>query len=130
MANSTEPRGTGRVLLASVFLTIGGFLSIFYGIAAISNSHFFTANGNYVFGDLKAWGWITLILGLFELGAALSLATGNVYGRWFAIIAASLAAVGALLDLPAYPLWSIAIFALSLWILHGLLMYGETVTAS
>jgi hypothetical protein len=127
MANSTEPQGTGRALLASVFLTIGGFLGIFYGIAAISNSQFFISSGHYVFGDLKAWGWITLILGLLELGAAFSLVSGNVYGRWFAIITASLAAVGALLDLPAYPLWSIAIFALSLWILHGLIIYGETI---
>jgi hypothetical protein len=31
-----------------------------------------------------------------------------------------------LLEIPAYPLWSIAIFALSLWIVWGLAVYGET----
>jgi hypothetical protein len=25
------------------------------------------------------------------------------------------------------PLWSLAIFALSLWIIHGLVIYGDTV---
>ena len=29
-------------------------------IAAIANSHVFTANAHYVFGDLRTWGWITL----------------------------------------------------------------------
>jgi hypothetical protein len=29
------------------------------GIAAIANSHVFVANAHYVFGDMRAWGWIT-----------------------------------------------------------------------
>jgi hypothetical protein len=33
------------------------------------------------------------------------------------------AAIGALLDIPAYPLWSIAVFALSLWVIWGLVNY-------
>ena len=37
----------------------------------------------------------------------------------------ALAALGALLSIAAYPLWSIAIFALSLWIIYGLVIYGE-----
>jgi hypothetical protein len=37
----------------------------------------------------------------------------------------SLAAIGALLDLPAYPFWSLAVFALSIWIIYGLLVYQE-----
>ena len=52
---------------------------------------------------------------------------GGIYGRWFALVAAALTAIGALLEIPAYPLWSLAIFALSLWIIHGLVLYGDTV---
>ncbi len=118
--------GAGRVVLAGVLLTVGGIINIVYGISAISNSHFFTANAHYVFADLKTWGWITLILGVFELLAAMSLYTGGTFGRWFAICVASLAAMGALFDMPAYPFWSLAVFALSLWILHGLFIYGES----
>ncbi len=118
--------GAGRVVLAGVLLTVGGIINVIYGISAISNSHFFTANAHYVFADLKTWGWITLILGVFELLAAVSLYTGGTFGRWFAIVVASLAAMGALFDMPAYPFWSLAVFALSLWILHGLFIYGES----
>ena len=69
-------QGAGRVVLASVLLLIGGILNIIWGIAAIGNSHFFTANAHYVFSDLHTWGWITLILGVLELCAA-----GSTLGR-------------------------------------------------
>lgn len=118
-------RGLGRATFAAVLLWIGGVLNIIYGIAAIGNSGFFVHNTHYVFASLKGWGWITLILGILELLASLSLFAGGEYGRWFAIVVGALAAIDALLSIPAYPLWSIAIFALSLWIIQGLLVYGE-----
>ena len=123
-----EVKGLGRTMLAAVLLIIGGVLNIIYGIAAISNSSFFTANAHYVFADLKSWGWVTLILGILEILASFSLFGGGWYGRWFALVAAGLAAIGALLEIPAYPFWSLAIFALSIWIIHGLFLYGETTT--
>jgi hypothetical protein len=125
----SEGKGLGRAIFAAVLLLIGGVLNVIYGIAAIGNSHFFQHNQHYVFANLKTWGWITLIIGIVELLAAFSLLSGNAFGRWFAIFAGSVAAIGALLDIPAYPLWSIAIFALSLYIIHGLFMYGEDVRA-
>lgn len=118
-------RGLGRAIFAAVLLMIGGVLNVIYGIAAISNSKFFVHNTKYVFGDLKTWGWVTLILGVVELLAAASLFGGGTFGRWFGIFAAALVAIDALLEIPAYPLWSIAIFGLSLWIIHGLVVYGE-----
>ena len=122
-----EVRGLGRAMFAAVFLMIGGVLNVIYGIAAIGNSHFFTHNTHYVFASLKSWGWITLIIGIIELLASISLFQGNAFGRWFGIFAGSLAAIGALLEIPAYPLWSLAIFGLSLWIVYGLIVYGQSV---
>jgi hypothetical protein len=121
-----EVRGLGRAIFAAVFLMIGGVLNIVWGIAAISNSHFFTHNTHYVFGDLKSWGWVSLILGILEILASLSLLQGNAFGRWFGIIMGSLVALDALFEIPAYPFWSLAVFALSLWIVWGLAVYGES----
>jgi hypothetical protein len=78
-----------------------------------------------VFGDLKTWGWISLLLGILELLAAFSLMRGGAFGRWLAIFAASLVALDALFEIPAYPFWSLAVFALSLWIIHGLAIFRE-----
>jgi hypothetical protein len=121
-----ETRGIGRSIFAAVLLVVGGVLNIIWGIAAIGNSHFFNANAHYVFSNLKTWGWITLILGIFEIIAAISLFGAGLFGRWFAIAAACLVAIDSLLSIPAYPFWSIAVFALTIWIISGLIVYGET----
>jgi hypothetical protein len=120
-----QVRGLGRAVFAATLLMIGGVLNVIYGIAAIGNSKFFVHNQHYVFSNLKTWGWITLILGILEVLASVSLFGGGSYGRWFGIIVGSFAAIGALLSIPAYPLWSIAVFALSLWIIYGLVIYGQ-----
>jgi len=120
-----DTRGLGGVMFAMVLLTIGGVLNVIYGIAAISKSSFFVNNTKFIFSDLKTWGWVTLILGVLELLAAASLVRGGSFGRGFAIGVGALNAIGALLAISAYPLWSIAVFALSLWIIHGLAVYRE-----
>jgi hypothetical protein len=117
-------RGVGRAIFAAVLLMLGGVLNIIYGIAAIGNSKFFVHDTHYVFASLKSWGWITLILGILEILASLSLFRGGTFGRYFGIAAGSLAAIAALLDIPAYPFWSLAVFALSLWIIYGLTSPG------
>ena len=48
-----------------------------YGIAAIANSHVFVANAHYVFANLRAWGWITLIIAVLQLAAAGGILAGN-----------------------------------------------------
>jgi hypothetical protein len=84
----------------------------------------------YVFGDLKTWGWIALIIGILEIIASVSLFSGATFGRIVAIIVGSLAAIDALLEIPAYPFWSLAIFGLTLWIIHGLTLAGDDWNAS
>ncbi|HEY4829155.1 MAG TPA: hypothetical protein VIH85_20450 [Solirubrobacteraceae bacterium] len=79
-----------------------------------------------MFSSLKGWGWIALILGVIQILAGMSLFSGRMFGIWFGLVAASLAAIDALLDIPAYPLWSVAMFGLSVWIIYGLVAYGES----
>ena len=120
-----DTRGGSAIVLAGTFLILGGVLNVIYGIAAISNSRFFLNETKYIISDLKTWGWIVLIIGILELFAAFSLLSGKTFGRWVGLIVGSLNAISALLSIPAYPLWSLAIFALSLWIIYGLAVYWE-----
>jgi hypothetical protein len=41
------------------------------------------------------------------------------------MIFGALVAIDALLEIAAYPLWSLAVFGLTLWILHGLAIDRE-----
>jgi hypothetical protein len=114
----------GWVTFAGALLLIAGVLNIVYGIAAIGDSKFFVQDTKYILSNLNTWGWITLILGVLQLFAAFSLWSGGLYGRVFGIIAASLSAIGALLSIPAYPFWSLAIFALDIIIIHQIATRG------
>ena len=113
-------RVTGWWLFAGILLLISGVLNIIWGIAAIGESHFFVLETHYILSSLNTWGWITLILGVLELIAAFSLFSGGSFGRWFGIITAGLVAIGSLMDIAAYPFWSLCVFALSVIILYEL----------
>ena len=115
------PRGLGSAMFVAVLLLIVGTLNVFYGIAAVANSSFYIAEERYVFGDLHTWGWITIILGVIQFTAAFSLFAGNVYGRVIGILAATLGAIEALANVGGpHPWWSLGVFAVCLWVIHGL----------
>ena len=120
-----EGHGSGLVLFASVLLVILGCFNLIYGIAAIANSHVFTANAHYVFGDLRTWGWITLILGAVLLLAAAGVLAGNQLARWFAVAVLGLNAIDQMFFIPAYPFWSLMIIAVDVVALYGLCAYGS-----
>ena len=116
---------SGWWVFAGVLLLVAGILNIIYGIAALGDAKFFTENVTYIISGLHTWGWVLLIVGVLELVAAFSLFSGGEFGRWFGIFIASLNAIAALLSIPAYPFWSLAIFALCVWIVYGIVVYGE-----
>src|SRR6266581_6102882 len=101
-----EGRGYGLVLFAGVLLLVSGFWNLIYGIAGIAQSHVFVANAHYVFGNLRTWGWITLILGCLQLLAAAGVLAGSQAARWFAVAVIALNTIDQMFFIPAYPFWS------------------------
>ena len=120
-----EGHGYGLVLFASILLVVIACFNLIYGIAAIANSHVFTTHAHYVFGNLKTWGWITLIMGLLQLLAALGVLAGNQLARWFAVVVLGLNAIDQMFFISAYPFWSIIIIAMDVVALYGLCAYGS-----
>jgi hypothetical protein len=120
-----EGRGLGLVMFAAILLLIAGFFNMIYGIAAIANSHVFTANAHYVIGNLRAWGWITLIISVLQLAAAAGVLAGNQLARWFAVAVVGLNAIDMMFFIPAYPFWALTIIALDVVALYGLCAYGS-----
>ena len=119
-------RGVGSAWFVAILLLIVGTLNVFYGIAAVANSSFYVAEERFVFGDLHTWGWITIILGVIQFTAAFSLFAGNVYGRVIGIIAATIGAIEALANGGGpHPWWSLGVFAVCLWVIHGIWVLGE-----
>jgi hypothetical protein len=119
-------RGSGRVVFAATLLLIVGTLNIIYGIGALDGANVFVNDQRYILTDLNTMGWVLIVLGLIQLAGGLSLMAGNTYGRVIGVVAGILGAIGALLSVGgSYPWWSLAIFALCVYVVHGIIVFGE-----
>ena len=119
-------RGTGRAAFAATLLIIVGVLNVIYGIGALDSASIFVGEQRFIFTNLNTMGWVMIVLGIIQLTAGLSLFAGNTYGRVIGIVAGSLGAIDALLSIGGnYPWWSLGIFFLCVYIVHGIYIYGE-----
>jgi hypothetical protein len=119
-------RGAGRVIFAAVLLLVAGTINIIYGIGSLDDANIFVNDKRYIFTNLNTLGWVLIILGLIQLTGGFSLMSGNPYGRVIGVVAGSLGAIGALLSIGgSYPWWSLGVFALCVYVVHGILVYGE-----
>jgi|SRR6476660_512354 hypothetical protein len=119
-------RGLGRALFAATLLLIAGTLNIIYGIGALDNASILVNDQHFIFTNLHTMGWILIVLGVIQLAGGFSLFAGNTFGRVLGIIGAGLGAIDALLSVGGrYPWWSLGLFFLCLYILHGLFVFGE-----
>jgi len=114
------------VVFAAILLLIAGTLNIIYGIGSLDDANIFVNDTRFIFTNLNTLGWVLIVLGLIQLTGGFSLMSGHAYGRVIGIIAASLGAIGALLSIGgSYPWWSLGIFVLCVWVVHGIFVYGD-----
>jgi hypothetical protein len=119
-------RGAGRVLFAAILLVVVGTLNIIYGIGALDDANYFVDDTRFVLDNLNTLGWVLIILGVIQLTGGFSLMAGSTYGRVIGIVGGSLGAIGALLSIgQGNPWWSLAVFALCIYIVHGIIVFGE-----
>jgi hypothetical protein len=119
-------RGAGRATFAAVLLLIAGTLNIIYGIGALDSANIFANDKRYIFTNLNTMGWVLIVLGVIQLTGGFSLASGNTYGRVIGLVGAGLGAIGALFSIGgSNPWWSLAIFALCIYVIQGILVLGE-----
>ena len=119
-------RGKGRAAFAATLLVIVGVLNIVYGIGALDSANIFVNDTRFILSNLSTLGWVLIVIGIIQLTGGFSLFAGNAYGRVIGIAGASLGAISSLLSIGgAYPWWSLAIFALCVYIIHGIFVLGE-----
>jgi hypothetical protein len=119
-------RGAGRTLFAAILLVMVGTLNIIYGIGALDDANFFVNDTRFILDNLNTLGWVLIILGVVQLGGGFSLMAGNTFGRVIGIVGGSLGAIGALLSIgEGNPWWSLGIFFLCIYIVHGIIVFGE-----
>jgi hypothetical protein len=124
-----EPTGwVGWIAFAGVMLIIVGALQALYGLVAIFNDQWVVwNNGNSVWLDITAWGWVHLIAGIVLVLAGLGVFTGNVLARAVGVVVAALSAILAFLGLPLYPIWSLIVITLDVLVIWALIAHGGEV---
>ena len=119
-------RGLGRATFAAVLLLLAGTVNIVYGIGALDNANVFRGGQRYVFSDLNTMGWVLIVLGIIQVLGCFSLVSGNTFGRVIAIVGAGLGAIAALFSISGpNPWWSLAVFFLCIYVIHGIFIYGD-----
>jgi len=119
-------RGVGRAMFAATLLLIVGTLNVIYGIGALDSANIFVNDKRFIFSDLNTMGWVLIVLGIIQLAGGASLFMGNAFGRVIGMAGAILGAIGAIFSIGGSdPWWSLAIFFLCIWILHGIIVLGQ-----
>jgi hypothetical protein len=122
-----DDHGSGWVAFAGILLLILGVLNTIEGIAAIGNAHFFVADAHYIAGSLNTWGWVVLCIGVIQLLVGFGVFARNQFSRWVGVIILGLNAIAQLMMIPAYPFWSLTLFAVGIVAMFGLIAYGERI---
>jgi hypothetical protein len=112
---------TGGLIFAGTLMVVLGVWQALIGIAAIWQDAFFEVPAEYAYDiNVAGWGWIHLILGIVVFLAGLGVFTGALWARAVGILLATLSAIAHFLFLPYYPLWSIIVVALAVFVIWAL----------
>lgn len=118
----------GGMIFAATMMLIIGVFQILMGIAAIGRSAFFVHPTTYLYNwNTAAFGWIHLILGIIVLATGFGLYQGATWARMVGIGIVVLVAIFNFLFIPFYPLWSLTLIALDVFVIWALAVGGRAV---
>lgn len=111
----------GGVTFAATMMILVGVFQFFEGLAAIIDDQFYVVLENYAYDiDTTAWGWVHLIVGALVVLAGIYLIRGSAIAGGVAIALAMLAAIANFFFIPYYPLWSLLIIALCVFVIWAI----------
>jgi hypothetical protein len=121
---STRPSDAwaGWVTFAAVILGLLGTLNVIQGFVALFDDGYFVVRReeDLLLVDFTAWGVVLLLWGALLVGAALALAAGRGWARWFAVVVAFVNVIAQIGFLSAYPLWAAILIALDVVVIFAL----------
>jgi hypothetical protein len=116
------------VLDAVILMLLAGMFQVLVGLLAVFENEIYVQTRNYLFKfDVTTWGWIHLGVGVVVGLSALGLLRGRTWARVVGIILAVLSAIANFLFIPYYPVWSLLIIAVDVFIIWALAVHGREV---
>jgi hypothetical protein len=113
-------------VLAGVLMMLTGLYGFLEGLAMVLRAPFFVVHSNYAYvWTTHGWGWTELIIGAVVFAAGVCVLLGMVWARVVGVILASLSGIASFMILPYYPIWSIILIAVNVFIIWALVAYGR-----
>src|SRR4051812_32393811 len=114
----------GMSLFAATMMAIIGIFHVVQGLAALFQNQIYVTGARYVLSfDLTAWGWIHLLVGILLIVAGLAIMTGQVWARSVGIGFAVLSMIANFMFLPYYPLWSLLVIVIDVFVIWALCVF-------
>jgi hypothetical protein len=110
---------------AILMVIVGGFKAISGFIGLFNDEWLVRGYNGYYFVDISALAWWYLVVGVILVLAGLAVMGGRAWGRWVGVFAAGIAIISEFLWLPVYPLWSILLITMYVFIIIGLIAVGS-----
>jgi hypothetical protein len=111
----------GFTVLAATLMMLSGLWSFLEGLVAILRQSFFVALPNYTFQfNVHGWGWIHLALGIVIFAAGACVLLGQAWARAVGIVLAVFSGLANFLFLPYYPVWSVVVIAIDVFVIWAL----------
>lgn len=118
----------GFIVLASVLLCISGTFNILTGLVAVfSDKIYVQGSAATIALDVTGWGWFHVFWGLVLFATGLALYAGATWARVVAIFVVAINMVTQLMQMPAYPLWSLVILTLDLLVIWAVIVHGDEI---
>ena len=113
-------------VFAATMMIVIGLFHAFSGVVALFENEIYVVGPRYVFAiDVTAWGWIHLLLGILVAAAGYAVLSGQAWGRAVGIGLATLSMMANFLFIPYYPLWSLLIIALDVFVVWALCVFDR-----
>lgn len=129
MAQERSGTAVGFTMFAAYMMILIGSFHIIAGIAGILEDEFYVQTSDWVLQfDATVWGWVHLIGGLIVLLAGFGLFSGAVWARTVGVVIATISAIANFAFLPHYPVWSLTIIAVDVFVIWALTAHGRDIT--
>jgi hypothetical protein len=120
----------GWTSFAAIMMIMVGFFHAFAGLVGLLEDEFYVTTSEYVLQfDATTWGWIHLLFGILVALAGFALFSGAVWARTVGVILAAVSIAANFAWLPWYPLWSIIMITVGVFVIWALTVHGRDITA-
>lgn len=125
-ATRTSGWVVGFAVFAGTLMIVSGILQAVTGLVALFQNEVYVVGVNYLFSfDATTWGWVHLLVGILVGMAGAAVLTGQLWGRVVGIGLAALSMIANFLFIPHYPVWSLLVIALNVFVIWALCSYDR-----